>query len=189
MNVSRVSSPVAAVWNGNIYILPPEIITRDLITRYFSNTGLLFPYLHEQAFLETYAQMKNDKFQKVRRTWLGLLNMVLALATSTTVQSNLAAKKRAVDSDVYYQRALQLCEKQLMRGTSLEVGTWLVSRIRQADEYLNGLVVMVMLMMFEPFSTMPSPNGPVPPRNAKVSPDMDDPWISCQGSLVTWSAL
>jgi len=145
VNVSRVSWPVAAVWNGNgtarqqvnIYILPPELKTRDLITRYFSNTGLLFPYLHEQAFLETYDQMKNDNFKRVRRTWLGLLNMVLALATSTTVQSDLTAKIRAADSDVYYERALQLCEKQLMRGTSLEVGKWLVSWIRPVDEYLK----------------------------------------------------
>lgn len=125
VNVSRVSSPAAAVW-VNIYILPPELKTRDIITRYFSNTGLLFPYLHEQAFLETYAQMKNDNFRRVRRTWLGLLNMVLALATSTTVQSNITAKRRVADSDVYYQRALQLCEKQLMRGTSLEIGTYLL---------------------------------------------------------------
>ena len=96
--------------------------TRDLITRCFSNTGLLFPYLHEQTFLETYAQMRKDNFTRVQRTWLGLLNMVLGFASSTTEEIDLPAKKRATDSDVYYQRALLLCEKQLMRGTSLELG-------------------------------------------------------------------
>ncbi len=108
--------------NINIYALPPESKARELMTQYFSNTGLLFPYIHAGTFLETYEEMKRNNFTKMRRTWLGLFNIVLALSTSTAVQEDMSAEKRAQESDVYYQRALGLCDKLMMRGTSLETG-------------------------------------------------------------------
>ena len=106
----------------NIYALPLEVETLRLIKQYMSYTGLLYPYLSEETILETYDQMKRDKFTKVRRTWLGLLNMVLALSTSTSVNREITSKQRTKESDVYYQRALGLCNNQILRGTSLEIG-------------------------------------------------------------------
>jgi hypothetical protein len=106
----------------NIYALPQESQTRELLNHYFSTTGLLFPYLHEQTFWETYEDMRRNEFTKVRRTWLGLLNIVLALATSTRVKCDTNAERRIQESDVYYQRALGLCEKQMLRASSLEAG-------------------------------------------------------------------
>ena len=109
--------------NGiNLYALPPEDVARELIKQYFDDTGLLFPYIHEQTFLNTYDETKKSNFTKVRRTWLGLLNIIMAFATSTRIESGHTAEKRAQVSDVYYHRAAGLCEKQIMRGTSLEVG-------------------------------------------------------------------
>jgi hypothetical protein len=110
--------------NVNIYALPPEATTRNLIARYFGDTGLLFPYIYEQAFLDTYNEIEASGFTKIRKTWLGLFNMIMAMATSTTVENGLSAEKRALDSDAYYQRATGLCEKQIMRGTSLEMGMY-----------------------------------------------------------------
>ncbi|KAF4631594.1 hypothetical protein G7Y89_g6531 [Cudoniella acicularis] len=118
----------------NIYALPSETTTRELMVQYFGDTGLLFPYIHQQTFLETYDEMKTNNFTKVRRTWLGLLNMIMALATSTTVEEGLSAERRAKQSNVYYQRASGLCEKQIMRGTSLEV----VQHLILASQYLQG---------------------------------------------------
>lgn len=106
----------------NIYALPPEKETRELIEHYFSTTGLLFPYLHEPTFWRTYEEVKNNRFTKVRRTWLGLLNIVLALATSSRVRNDTTARDRVKESDTYYQRALGLCEKQFLRASSLEAG-------------------------------------------------------------------
>jgi hypothetical protein len=131
MSVLRVHAPASATprINGmkgyavNIYALPKEAETRDLIHKFFSDTGLLFPYIHEETFIETYDELKQSNYTKIRRSWLTLLNMVLALATSTNVRPDLAADKRAEMSDVYYERARGLSEKQMMRGTSLEVGT------------------------------------------------------------------
>lgn len=132
MSVSRPpspSQPIISDWRStgpvgklNLYALPSEEETLDLVRQYFSNTGLLFPYLHEESFLETYEAMKRTNFIKVRKTWLGLLNMVLAFAIGTTVSSNMSAEKRAEISNVYYQRALGLCDKQIWRGTSIELG-------------------------------------------------------------------
>ena len=109
----------------NIYALPNETITRNLIARYFGDTGLLFPYIHEQTFLNTYNEIKTNGFTKIRRAWLGLLNMIMAMATSTTIVNGLSAEKRARESDVYYQRAMGLCKEQIMRGTSLEIGKFI----------------------------------------------------------------
>lgn len=109
----------------SIYAIPPEEETLDLVRRYFSNTGLLFPYLHEESFLETYQNLRRTNFTKIRKTWLSLLNMVLAFATSTTVSNDLSAEKRAEISDVYYERALGLCDKQIFRGTTVELGDYL----------------------------------------------------------------
>lgn len=106
----------------NIFALPSQSETLTLIHRYFSNTGLLFPYIYPPLFLDTYHQMARENFTKVRKTWLGLLNMVLAMSTITAVPGGSKAEKRIAESDVFYQRGLGLCGNEILRGTSLEVG-------------------------------------------------------------------
>ena len=108
----------------NIYALPCEEDCRRLVSQYFSETGLLFPYIHQGTFMGVYEEMKHSNFKKVRRTWLALLNIVMALATSTVVETGLSCEKRIRDSEVYYQRAIGLCSMQITRGISIETG-WL----------------------------------------------------------------
>jgi hypothetical protein len=105
-----------------------------LLQQYFSNTGLLFPYIHEKTFLTTYAEAQANGFKEVNRTWLGLLNIILALVTSTEIRTNQSAQERAALSDIYYQRAIGLCDKQVMRGTSLEIVQYLLVM----GQYLQG---------------------------------------------------
>lgn len=93
-----------------------------MIQRYFSNTGLLFPYIYPPVFLETYHQMSRENFTKVRRTWLGLLNMVLAMSSMTAATGGAKADVRIAESDVFYERGLGLCGSEILRGTTLEVG-------------------------------------------------------------------
>ena len=106
----------------DLFSLPEERHTLALVERYFSNTGLLYPYLDREAFLQKYAEMKQKNFRKIRRTWLGLLNMVLALAISTTVLDDDDAIRRMEKSEIHYRKAIGLCQKQIMRSTSLEFG-------------------------------------------------------------------
>jgi hypothetical protein len=106
----------------NIFALPSQSETLALIQRYFTDTGLLFPYIYPPVFLETYHQMVGENSTKVRKTWLGLLNMVLAISTITAVPGGARADSRIAESDVFYQRGLGLCGSELLRGTTLEVG-------------------------------------------------------------------
>lgn len=127
MNASRPSSPLCKIGQDkrmqvNIFALPPQANTLELIERYFSNTGLLFPYIYPPVFLDTYHQMARENFSRVRRTWLGLLNMVLAMATITAIPGSASADARIEESDVFYQRGLGLCGSEILRGTTLEVG-------------------------------------------------------------------
>jgi hypothetical protein len=132
--VSRPNSPVprAAPWaaedreednvsTSSVFYLPPDQETSALIDQYFANTGLLFPYLHEETFRETYAKLKQNN-ATTRRTWLGVLNMVLALATHTTVLQIGQVDKRQIQSERFYRRANGLCAEYVMKGASVEIG-------------------------------------------------------------------
>lgn len=52
------------------------------ISAFFKNTGILFPFVHEPTFMATYNMFKESNFSKVRRSWLGLLNMVMVCRCS-----------------------------------------------------------------------------------------------------------
>lgn len=105
-------------------LLPPEEETLRLIRAYFSNTGLLFPFIHEPSFLEEYEHNRQGNFRtNIRRTWLGLLNMILAMSVRTALSDEDAGESRFEQSDVYYRRARGLCKTQMLRGTTLETGT------------------------------------------------------------------
>ncbi|KAL3446130.1 fungal-specific transcription factor domain-containing protein [Aspergillus insuetus] len=118
----------------DIFKLPPASESLSLIKQYFANTGLLFPYIHPPTFLQTYEEMVRDNFKRVRRTWLGLLNMILAMATITASPSGAPASTRMADSDVFYQRSLGLCRDEILRGTTLEVVQYLLLM----GQYLQG---------------------------------------------------
>lgn len=113
----------------NIYALPSESRTWTLIRRYFLKTGQLLPFIHEQAFCETYFEVKRNNFTRIRRTWLGLLNIVMAIAASLAIDDDDdedgPARNRIEESDVYYQRANGLCGREAVRSASLEMGVYI----------------------------------------------------------------
>lgn len=111
--ISRANSPVhqATPWAMNrhqedtstssIFSLPPNQETSALIDQYFANTGSLYPYLHEETFRESYRQLKQNN-AATRRTWLGVLNMVLAMATHTMVLPMGECDERQKRSEAFY---------------------------------------------------------------------------------------
>ncbi|OKL55356.1 hypothetical protein UA08_09423 [Talaromyces atroroseus] len=143
--VSRPSSPlpdaVPSTASGHqddtpvssIFYLPPDEETSALIDQYFSNTGLLFPYLHEETFRESYKKLKQNH-AATRRTWLGVLNMVLAMATHTTVLPVGESEKRQIRSEAFYRRADSLCAEYVMNGASLEIVQYLLL----VSQYMQG---------------------------------------------------
>ncbi|KAF2453197.1 fungal-specific transcription factor domain-containing protein [Lineolata rhizophorae] len=120
----------------NLYALPPDTHIRALLQSYFNNTGFLFPYLHKETFLQTFEQTRGQNPKSIRKTWLGLLNVVLALATTTKVQlqPEMKAQQRMEESEVFYHRAFGLCQSQMLRGTSVEI----VQCLLLMSQYLQG---------------------------------------------------
>jgi hypothetical protein len=106
----------------DIYTLPPEAEMLHLIRLFFSDTGTLFPYISEQALLETFSLAKRNNFTSVRRSWLCLLNMILAFATCVSARPNLPVEMSAAESDVFFQRAQTLSGKMAFKSANLEIG-------------------------------------------------------------------
>ncbi|KAJ0420236.1 fungal-specific transcription factor domain-containing protein [Aspergillus carlsbadensis] len=169
LHISRISRPSSPVshpipWSANtthhetpptsIFYLPPDDETLSLIDRYFADNGLLFPYIHEETFRETYAQLKRNH-TVTRRTWLGVLNIVLALATLSTVLPVGDSEKRRVEAEGFYHRANALCAEHVMNGASLEIVQYLllVTQYMQGTRSSNqtwtthGLAVKVALQL------------------------------------------
>lgn len=124
VSVSKPSSTLrqTAQEKVNVFALPSQSETLALINLYFSETGLLYPYIYPPTFLATYHRMARENFSGVRKSWLGLLNMILAMATITAESNGASADTRIAESDVFYQRGLGLCGGELWRGTTLELG-------------------------------------------------------------------
>ncbi|KAF9691803.1 hypothetical protein EKO04_010190 [Ascochyta lentis] len=116
------------------FALPPEKETLLLIERYFRTTGVLFPYIDEKAFLRTYREVASTNIRTVRRSWLGLLNMVIAMSIHVSPDSEISTNERAIRSGVFFSRAMALCDKQIRHGTSLEV----VQLLLLMSQYLQG---------------------------------------------------
>lgn len=136
VTASRSISPAGYRPNGredrqNVQpnVLPPDHETQRLLRCYFSNTGILFPFIHEQSFFETYNRVRSDNFRKdVRRTWLGLLHMILAMAVCTANRADESACDQFQESEIYFRRGQELCKSQILRGTTLEIGECSTSR-------------------------------------------------------------
>lgn len=153
-------------------LLPPDEVMQRLIRAYFDNTGLLFPYIHEQEFLDTYERFRASGFRgNVRRTWLGLLNMILAMATCTSCWEDSGSETTFEESDVYYRRAQELCHTQMFRGTTLETGE-------------SPLSTMPLVLGLTPFSTIPPTDESVSPGDAQVGSYMDYSRSRCQSCHV-----
>ncbi|KAF2856839.1 hypothetical protein T440DRAFT_484936 [Plenodomus tracheiphilus IPT5] len=146
VHMSHPASPVhnshLFVSNGKIrigvepFILPPEDTMMQLIDLYFSTAGTLFPYIDRNGFLRTYRQLVATNILSVRRSWLGLLNMVFAVTTNAdnSPDPEITAQARAEKANVFYHRAMVLSDRQIRYGTSLEV----VQMLLLASMYSQG---------------------------------------------------
>jgi len=144
VHLSRAQSPrqtiptansIASV-EGEPFILPPEATMLQLIELFFKTTGTLFPFIDRNRFWETYRQLVTTNVLSVRRSWLGLLNMIFAITTNVNNMFDLTitAQARAAQSDIFFQRAMALNDRQIRLGTSLEV----VQMLLLASMYSQG---------------------------------------------------
>lgn len=104
----------------NMYVLPSESRCRHFISLYFQNTNILFPYLHQPTFIKTYEAALSTGFTKVRRTWLALLNLVMAMGSRTNTERSVSAEEKYRTAEIFYQRGTALCNEHLLRLASLD---------------------------------------------------------------------
>lgn len=104
------------------FALPPERRAGQLIDQYFTDMGQLFPILHKSAFLDEWARLKASGPLGMRRSWLGLLNIVLAIANVTLANNDDLNGAYVLEAQRHYERAMKLCDSSVLNGTSLEVG-------------------------------------------------------------------
>lgn len=99
----------------------PDGVSTDTIHEYFDTVGLCIPFLHEDSFIATYEQARRDNFRNVRRSWLALLYMVLALVKESSNATS-PCDNTAEISEGYFRRAMTLAVPEAIVGASLEIG-------------------------------------------------------------------
>ncbi|KAF4781536.1 fungal specific transcription factor domain-containing protein [Colletotrichum scovillei] len=139
--VSRSQSPVTDSFDSRklekpseASRLPPEEEVINLVRQFFRDTGLLFPYIHEESFWKTYAQYRATGMQNAKTAWLALLQMVLAMATSTMNATGVGLGDRQAISEVHYRRAKALSMTEMMTGANVEA----VQAMLLMSQYLQG---------------------------------------------------
>jgi hypothetical protein len=140
--------------------LPSPEEAERLLRLYFTTVNLMIPCLHEGSFRETYSRMQSHGLSSVSRSWLGILNVILAIATNVMFPTSPTCE-RAAKSNIYFEQALQLIRPSVFGRISLEIG--------MAHSQLRP-----WLLSDEPSATF-STDGNVPGRNSVLFYDMDFP--------------
>ena len=155
---------------GNIdqelLVIPPASEADRLIDNYFADTGLLYPFLHEHTFRQIYSDMKQSRFRPVRRSWLCLFNMVLAVSIRSDPNGIERVNKCATAASTYYNRANGLCGDDMFRGTNLELGMAIASIQRAFTNIFNH-------------SSMSSANGLLPTVCPRLGENVVCSWARC----------
>lgn len=104
--------------------LLPKTEVVSFLEIYFNGNGLIHPFIHEESFMKIYrGAEKHDSFTVIRKTWLGLLNIILAIGSRASFCATTHSNIQPTTSDELYLRSWALCEKEMMHEHSLETGT------------------------------------------------------------------
>lgn len=134
--ISRPHSPSALVGEKsvtppnfeqlNIFGLPPRSRVTQLVDKFFSSTGLIFPYISKKAVLVPYANLNSTNSENIRQSWLCLLNTILAFAT--VLNSRLEQRKDAMaEADSFLQRSLKLLPDVAQQPANIETRGYTLS--------------------------------------------------------------
>ncbi len=100
--------------------LPPPAEAEHLFRHYFSTINLMIPCIHEESFRGMWARACTEGHKAVSRPWLGVISMVLALATNVSTATSPPAE-RATQANMYFQRALALVRPNILGHPSVEI--------------------------------------------------------------------
>lgn len=103
------------------FAVPLEGEANSLLNLYFSTVNLMIPCVHETSFRQMYSKLKSDGPGSVRRSWLGVLNMVFAISTNVMAPIS-PTHDRAARSNVYFERGMELVRADILGRLSVEMG-------------------------------------------------------------------
>lgn len=102
------------------YSLPPEVKVIELVDLFFKGPGLLFPYIYKKDVIDSLSHMKNTNFHGVRRSWLCLLNTIMAVATCVRPNPSERKENWAAEGNTFLQRALGLLPNIALKPANIE---------------------------------------------------------------------
>jgi hypothetical protein len=103
------------------FALPAQNEAEHLLRIYFTTVNLMVPCIHEESFRAIYRTVRSHGPLAVRRPWLGILNMMFAIATNVLTPTS-PLLERAARSKTYFERALELVRPDMLRHFSLNMG-------------------------------------------------------------------
>lgn len=106
------------------FALPSPNEAEHLLRLYFITVNLMVPCIHEESFRAVYRRLRSDGPRAVRSPWLGILNMLFAIATNVSTPTS-PPPERAARSNMYFERAVKLVQPGMWRAPSLEMGMYL----------------------------------------------------------------
>ncbi|KAK0669234.1 fungal-specific transcription factor domain-containing protein [Cercophora samala] len=104
----------------DVYVLPALDQAEQLLHLYFNTVNLMIPCIHEDRFRSIWSIARSGGPGNVSRPWLGIINMVFALAANV-VGVRSPPQDRAALSDMCFQRALELVKPYMLGNPSLEL--------------------------------------------------------------------
>ncbi|KAJ5432090.1 uncharacterized protein N7458_011246 [Penicillium daleae] len=115
------------------FLRRPSVEADALLHLFFTTVNLMIPCIYEGSFRDTYRTLQIDGTRSVRRSWLGTLNVVFALATNvmTATSPNI---ERATRASMYFERAMELVKSDILGRLSLEM----VQLFLLMEAYLEG---------------------------------------------------
>ncbi|OKP00516.1 hypothetical protein PENSUB_7973 [Penicillium subrubescens] len=103
------------------FALPPRDAAEEMLHLYFNTVNLMIPCVHEDSFRQTLSRMKTEGPQEIRRSWLGVLNMIFAITTNVMTPTS-PTQDRAQQSNTFYERAMELVSPGILGRPSVEMG-------------------------------------------------------------------
>ncbi|QGI87835.1 hypothetical protein CEK25_002791 [Fusarium fujikuroi] len=119
--------------NEGLYVLPPDHATRSLVELFFRDYGSMNPFLDKATFFHTHVDPIYKSTLPPDASKLALLDMVLAIATASSIDSITPTTRRFLISRLFFERSKSLLSKDDLACGNLEQGK---TCIHGEDEWL-----------------------------------------------------
>ncbi|KAF4435222.1 Fungal specific transcription factor domain-containing [Fusarium acutatum] len=106
--------------NEDLYVLPPTHATRSLVELFFRDYGSMNPFLNKTTFFHTHVDPIYEGTLPPDPSKLALLDMILAIATASSVDSMTPATRRFLISRLFFERSKSLLSKDAFGCGNLE---------------------------------------------------------------------